>query len=274
MPGRCCPAVLPGRHSRCRRGGGSPGAGAGAGAAAALPGRGGAGAGAAMAEAERAALPPPAESSRDGAGAELPPGMERRPEPGEAAAAAAEEEEEEARPASPPFFLLYPGHGGGAAAAPPGLWRPPAPRGGAALPVLVLSYPGPDGAREYGGVSGAGSLPGGGAGRGFPCPERSGRPARLSQPGAPGLGSLPAGLGNKGAPGGRGCEPSRPSGSAKPAPQTAGAALGNPAGCAARGVEFGAGEPPLGFLLCRCPEQIRGEGTARSRPERLKCIAV
>ncbi|XP_066040830.1 protein RUFY3 isoform X5 [Chamaea fasciata] len=76
--------------------------------------------------------------------------MERRPEPGEAAAAAAaaaeEEEEEEARPASPPFFLLYPGHGGGAAAAPPGLWRPPAPRGGAALPVLVLSYPGPDGA--------------------------------------------------------------------------------------------------------------------------------
>ncbi|XP_032915579.1 protein RUFY3 isoform X1 [Catharus ustulatus] len=98
-----------------------------------------------MAEAERAALPPPAESSRDGAGAELPPGMERRPEPGEAAA---EPEEEEARPASPPFFLLYPGHGGGAAAAPPGLWRPPAPRGGAALPVLVLSYPGPDGARH------------------------------------------------------------------------------------------------------------------------------
>ncbi|XP_030095442.2 protein RUFY3 isoform X2 [Serinus canaria] len=97
-----------------------------------------------MAEAERAALPPPAaESSRDGAEEELPPGMERRPEPGEAAAAA--EEEEEARPASPPFFLLYPGHGGGAAAAPPGLWRPPAPRGGAALPVLVLSYPGPDG---------------------------------------------------------------------------------------------------------------------------------
>lgn len=104
-----------------------------------------------MAEAERAALPPPAESSRDGAEAELPPGMERRPEPGEAAAAA--EEEEEARPASPPFFLLYPGHGGGAAAAPPGLWRPPAPRGGAALPVLVLSYPGPDGAREYGGAA-------------------------------------------------------------------------------------------------------------------------
>ncbi|XP_058693568.1 protein RUFY3 isoform X5 [Poecile atricapillus] len=99
-----------------------------------------------MAEAKRAALPPPppAESSRDGAEAELPPGMERRPEPGEAAAVA--EEEEEARPASPPFFLLYPGHGGGAAAAPPGLWRPPAPRGGAELPVLVLSYPGPDGA--------------------------------------------------------------------------------------------------------------------------------
>ncbi|XP_027523968.1 protein RUFY3 isoform X2 [Corapipo altera] len=74
--------------------------------------------------------------------------MERRAEPGEAAAAAAaeEEEEEEARPSSPPFFLLYPGHGGGAAAAPPALWRPPAPRGGAALPVLVLSYPGPDGA--------------------------------------------------------------------------------------------------------------------------------
>ncbi|XP_041282967.1 protein RUFY3 isoform X3 [Onychostruthus taczanowskii] len=101
-----------------------------------------------MAEAERAALPPPpAESSRDGAEAELSPGMERRPEPGEAAAAA--EEEEEARPASPPFFLLYPGHGGGAAAAPPGLWRPPAPRGGAALPVLVLSYPGPDGAHSW-----------------------------------------------------------------------------------------------------------------------------
>ncbi|XP_027523973.1 protein RUFY3 isoform X5 [Corapipo altera] len=77
--------------------------------------------------------------------------MERRAEPGEAAAAAAaeEEEEEEARPSSPPFFLLYPGHGGGAAAAPPALWRPPAPRGGAALPVLVLSYPGPDGAHSW-----------------------------------------------------------------------------------------------------------------------------
>ncbi|XP_075357430.1 protein RUFY3 isoform X1 [Mycteria americana] len=107
-----------------------------------------------MAEAERAPLLPPlAESSRDGAGAELPPAMEQRAEPGEAAAAAAEEEEgeDEAPPASPPFFLLYPGHGG--AAAPPGVWRPPAPRGGAALPVLVLSYPGPDGA------GGAGSHP-------------------------------------------------------------------------------------------------------------------
>ncbi|XP_068009859.1 protein RUFY3 isoform X5 [Melanerpes formicivorus] len=105
-----------------------------------------------MAEAERAPLVPPlAESSRDGAGAELPPAMEPRAEPGEeaVAAAAAEEEEEEAeaRPSSPPFFLLYPGHGGGAAAAaPPGVWRPPAPRGAAGLPVLVLSYPGPDGA--------------------------------------------------------------------------------------------------------------------------------
>ncbi|XP_075606973.1 protein RUFY3 isoform X2 [Balearica regulorum gibbericeps] len=101
-----------------------------------------------MAEAERAPLLSPllAESSRDGAGAELPPAMERRAEPGEEAVAAAEEEEEEdeAPPASPPFFLLYPGHGG--AAAPPGVWRPPAPRGGAALPVLLLSYPGPDGA--------------------------------------------------------------------------------------------------------------------------------
>ncbi|XP_075276905.1 protein RUFY3 isoform X3 [Opisthocomus hoazin] len=103
-----------------------------------------------MAEAERASLVPPlAESSRDGVGAELPPAMERRAEPEEEPAAAAEaeeeEEEDEAPPASPPFFLLYPGHGG-AAAAPPGVWRPPAPRGGAALPVLVLSYPGPDGA--------------------------------------------------------------------------------------------------------------------------------
>ncbi|XP_050176700.1 protein RUFY3 isoform X1 [Myiozetetes cayanensis] len=99
-----------------------------------------------MAEVERAALPPPpAESCRDGAETELSPGMERRAEPGEAAA----EEEEEARPSSPPFFLLYPGHGGGAAAAPPALWRPPAPRGGAALPVLVLSYPGPDGAHSW-----------------------------------------------------------------------------------------------------------------------------
>ncbi|XP_064005776.1 protein RUFY3 isoform X5 [Pogoniulus pusillus] len=100
-----------------------------------------------MAEAERAALVPPlAESSRDGAGAEVPPAMERRAEPGEEAAA---EEEEEARPSSPPFFLLYPGHGGGAAAAaaaPPGVWRPPASRGAAGLPVLVLSYPEPDGA--------------------------------------------------------------------------------------------------------------------------------
>ncbi|XP_054679487.1 protein RUFY3 isoform X4 [Grus americana] len=99
-----------------------------------------------MAEAERASLLSPlAESSRDGAGAELPPAMEQRAEPGEeAVAAAAEEEEDEAPPASPPFFLLYPGLGG--AAAPPGVWRPPAPRGGAALPVLLLSYPGPDGA--------------------------------------------------------------------------------------------------------------------------------
>ncbi|GAB0189473.1 protein RUFY3 [Grus japonensis] len=101
-----------------------------------------------MAEAERASLLSPlAESSRDGAGAELHPAMEQRAEPGEEAVAAAaeeEEEEDEAPPASPPFFLLYPGLGG--AAAPPGVWRPPAPRGGAALPVLLLSYPGPDGA--------------------------------------------------------------------------------------------------------------------------------
>ncbi|KAM4674167.1 protein RUFY3 isoform 3-T4 [Amazona ochrocephala] len=69
--------------------------------------------------------------------------MERRDEPGEEAAAL---EEEEASPPSPPFFLLYPGHGGAAAAAPPGVWRPPAPRGGDSLPVLVLSYPGPAGA--------------------------------------------------------------------------------------------------------------------------------
>lgn len=150
--------------------------GAEAGAAAALPGRGGAGA--AMAEAERAALPPPAESSRDGAEGELSPGMERQPEPREAAAAAVAEEEE-ARPASPPFFLLYPGHGGGAAAAPPGLWRPPAPRGGAELPVLVLSYPGPDGAREYhraapgpGAFIEAGWAAGRGSLGGPPLPER------------------------------------------------------------------------------------------------------
>ncbi|XP_069633885.1 protein RUFY3 isoform X2 [Haliaeetus albicilla] len=106
-----------------------------------------------MAEAERASvLPPLAESSRDGAGAEpLLPAMERRAELGEeeeeaaaVAVAAEEEEEEDAPPASPPFFLLYPGHGG--AAAPPGVWRPPAPRGGSPLPVLVLSYPGSDGA--------------------------------------------------------------------------------------------------------------------------------
>ncbi|XP_061847702.1 protein RUFY3 isoform X5 [Colius striatus] len=107
-----------------------------------------------MAEAERAPLPPPlAESSRDGAGAEVLPDMERRDEPGreeEAAAVAAageqaeEEDDDEASPASPPFFLLYPGHGG--AAAPPGVWRPPAPRGQPALPVLLLSYPGPQAA--------------------------------------------------------------------------------------------------------------------------------
>ncbi|XP_064366497.1 protein RUFY3 isoform X3 [Dromaius novaehollandiae] len=116
-----------------------------------------------MAEAEREALPPPllqpvAESSRDGLGAELPPAMERRAEPnpaaGEAAVAAAAAEDadddaDEAPPASPPFFLLYPGHGG-AAAAPPSVWRPPAPRGGAALPVLLLSYTGPDGAGSPG----------------------------------------------------------------------------------------------------------------------------
>ncbi|KAM6361840.1 protein RUFY3 isoform 5-T9 [Alca torda] len=104
-----------------------------------------------MAEAERPPLLPPLEeSSRDGAGAELPPAMERRDEPGEEAAVAAAEEEDEAPPASPPFFLLYPGHGG-AAAAPPGVWRPPAARGGAALPVLVLRYPGPDGTGGAGG---------------------------------------------------------------------------------------------------------------------------
>lgn len=99
-----------------------------------------------MAEAERASvLPPLAESSRDGAGAEpLLPAMERRAELGEEEAAAAVAEEEDAPPASPPFFLLYPGHEG--AAAPPGVWRPPAPRGGSPLPVLVLSYPGSDGA--------------------------------------------------------------------------------------------------------------------------------
>uniref|UniRef100_A0A8B9NJR0 RUN and FYVE domain containing 3 n=1 Tax=Accipiter nisus TaxID=211598 RepID=A0A8B9NJR0_9AVES len=100
-----------------------------------------------MAEAERASvLPPLAESSRDGAGAEpLLPAMEQRAELGEEEeAAAAVAEEEDAPPASPPFFLLYPGHEG--AAAPPGVWRPPAPRGGSPLPVLVLSYPGSDGA--------------------------------------------------------------------------------------------------------------------------------
>uniref|UniRef100_A0A8C2SMI1 RUN and FYVE domain containing 3 n=1 Tax=Coturnix japonica TaxID=93934 RepID=A0A8C2SMI1_COTJA len=104
-------------------------------------------AGAAMAEAERAALlPPRAESSRDGVGAEPPPGMERRAEPGPEEAAVTEEADEE-RPASPPFFLLYPGHGG--AAAPHNAWRPPAPRGGTALPVLLLSYPGTDGASAH-----------------------------------------------------------------------------------------------------------------------------
>ncbi|XP_071600259.1 protein RUFY3 isoform X6 [Heliangelus exortis] len=103
-----------------------------------------------MAEAERGPLLPP-ESSRDGAGAELPPAMEQRDEPGQeeeeeaTAAAAGEEEEDEAATVSAPFFLLYPGHGA-TAAAPPGVWRPPAPRGGAPLPVLVLSYPGPEGA--------------------------------------------------------------------------------------------------------------------------------
>ncbi|XP_061210641.1 protein RUFY3 isoform X2 [Neopsephotus bourkii] len=101
-----------------------------------------------MAEAERGLLVPPlAESSRDGDIAELPPAMERRGEPGEGVAAALKEEEAspDSPPASPPFFLLYPGHGG-AAAAPPGVWRPPAPRGGDPLPVLVLSYPGSAGA--------------------------------------------------------------------------------------------------------------------------------
>ncbi|XP_061210642.1 protein RUFY3 isoform X3 [Neopsephotus bourkii] len=104
-----------------------------------------------MAEAERGLLVPPlAESSRDGDIAELPPAMERRGEPGEGVAAALKEEEAspDSPPASPPFFLLYPGHGG-AAAAPPGVWRPPAPRGGDPLPVLVLSYPGSAGAHSW-----------------------------------------------------------------------------------------------------------------------------
>nr|XP_047901618.1 protein RUFY3 isoform X1 [Anser cygnoides] len=95
-----------------------------------------------MAEAERAPLV--AESCRDGGGGELPPAMEQRDEPGPAAAEEDEAPPASPPPASPPFFLLYPGHGG--AAAPPSVWRPPAPRGGAALPVLLLSYPGPEGA--------------------------------------------------------------------------------------------------------------------------------
>ncbi|KAM9193014.1 protein RUFY3 isoform 2-T2 [Mergus octosetaceus] len=70
--------------------------------------------------------------------------MERRDEPCPAAAEEDEATPASPPPASPPFFLLYPGHGG--AAAPPSVWRPPAPRGGAALPVLLLSYPGPEGA--------------------------------------------------------------------------------------------------------------------------------
>ncbi|XP_043369614.1 protein RUFY3 isoform X6 [Dermochelys coriacea] len=86
------------------------------------------------------------ESCPDGAGAAGPRTMEQRGgrSPSAGGLEAADGEAAAAPPDSPPYFLLYPGHRG---AAPPGqlppqsLWSPPG--GGGALPVLLLSSPGP-----------------------------------------------------------------------------------------------------------------------------------
>ncbi|XP_073196494.1 protein RUFY3 isoform X4 [Lepidochelys kempii] len=87
------------------------------------------------------------ESCPDGAGAARPPTMEQRAgrSPSVGGLEAADGDGEAAPPESPPYFLLYPGHRG---PAPPGLlppqsvWSPPG-GGGGALPVLLLSSPGP-----------------------------------------------------------------------------------------------------------------------------------
>ncbi|XP_065452030.1 protein RUFY3 isoform X3 [Chrysemys picta bellii] len=84
------------------------------------------------------------ESCPDGAGAARPPTMEQRggrsPSAGALEAADGEAAAEEAPPESPPYFLLYPGHRG-AGLPPQSVWSPPG--GAAALPVLLLSSPGP-----------------------------------------------------------------------------------------------------------------------------------
>ncbi|XP_039395477.1 protein RUFY3 isoform X5 [Mauremys reevesii] len=84
------------------------------------------------------------ESCPDGAGAARPPAMEprggRSPSAGALEAADGEAAAAEAPPESPPYFLLYPGHRG-AGLPPQSVWSPPG--GGAALPVLLLSSPGP-----------------------------------------------------------------------------------------------------------------------------------
>ncbi|TFK01508.1 cleavage and polyadenylation specificity factor subunit 5 [Platysternon megacephalum] len=86
------------------------------------------------------------ESCPDGAGAARPPTMEQRG--GRSPEAADGEAEEEAPPESPPYFLLYPGHRG-AGLPPQSVWSPP---GGAALPVLLLSSPGPASGQDRAGT--------------------------------------------------------------------------------------------------------------------------
>ncbi|XP_050800957.1 protein RUFY3 isoform X1 [Gopherus flavomarginatus] len=73
----------------------------------------------------------------------------RSPSAGALEAADGEAAEEEAPPESPPYFLLYPGHRG-AGLPPQSVWSPPG--GAAALPVLLLSSPGPASGQDRAGT--------------------------------------------------------------------------------------------------------------------------
>ncbi|XP_044873468.1 protein RUFY3 isoform X3 [Mauremys mutica] len=73
----------------------------------------------------------------------------RSPSAGALEAADGEAAAEEAPPESPPYFLLYPGHRG-AGLPPQSVWSPPG--GAAALPVLLLSSPGPASGQDRAGT--------------------------------------------------------------------------------------------------------------------------